>query len=524
MKTRIPRPLILTLSVALILVVWFILSDKPGRVSFDAGFESGSIGNTELMESKRVKDENGKKFWHLTYKVTSQRDPANPVDTALKASGRWFYFRMVGVKDKEIELEFENSDPVAPVYSYDNKHFERFPKDTFVKHFTKDTVYVSYYVPYTFAHLQQRFSDWRGTGHVVRMDTIGWSYQERPLQMMTITDPAVRDEHKKRIYIHGRIHPSETPASWHLDSMIDELVSDSPLGESFRRQAVFYILPFVNPDGVVAGMSRSNSKGVNMEINYDRPDSLTAKEVAAIKRNMKDLTATRPLDMLLNMHTQSIPRVSYWIHTDSSTSATYYRQQLLLANLTIARSDVFHRDDLQFSNSASRYIEGQTWNRFRTRTLAITFETPYTYYNDNPDGTWVTLENLKELGVSTLKAVGDYYRLSSPECYYLDPVPTRPGEWHFLSSDKVVFMGSGYYEAKRKGAIMRYSHDNLPAGKYALYKWKPGFCEQVSLPGENEWQKMEEFEHKGGDYWYSSPALSQGARENGVRVEAVSTN
>ncbi|MBQ7997775.1 MAG: hypothetical protein IJ296_00375, partial [Bacteroidales bacterium] len=61
--------------------------------------------------------------------------------------------------------------------------------------------------------------------------------------------------------------------------------------EDLRKNVVFYILPFTNPDGVQEGMSRSNSNGINLEVNYNYPDELTAQEVKNIKAFLTKVTA-----------------------------------------------------------------------------------------------------------------------------------------------------------------------------------------------------------------------------------------
>jgi murein tripeptide amidase MpaA len=69
--------------------------------------------------------------------------------------------------------------------------------------------------------------------------------------------------------------------------MIDLIVSENPDAVEMRKKCIFYIVPFINPDGVTGGYSRSTSTGVNIEVNWDRPDSLTMPEVKALKAKMK---------------------------------------------------------------------------------------------------------------------------------------------------------------------------------------------------------------------------------------------
>ncbi len=389
-------------------------------VEFSADFGSGSFESAKLILADKVKLDDQTSIWRLAYEIIPKTDPANPTDSSLVPNNRWFYFRMTGIKDKQIHLLFKLTDPVRPVYSYDNVHFERFSEyeSTYrkvSKKFEKDTVYIAYYIPYDFSYLQHRMKQWCTAGNIVKLDTIGLSNQKRPLQLMTITDTSVSDSQKRRIYIHGRAHSSETPASWHLDGMIDAILANTPHAKAYRKQMIFYILPIVNPDGVENGLSRSNSQGIDLENNYNTSDSLTAVEVQAIKKTLGRLCFERPLDMVLNMHSQITPHLTYWIHTASSTSQVFYNKQMLLANLTMALTPLFGKDDLLFSDLPKNCLEGWIRERFGDQTLALTFETPYTYYNKLPYGTWVTLENLNSLGEISLCAIGDYFKLSTPE-------------------------------------------------------------------------------------------------------------
>jgi len=404
--------------------IWY----ASGFVRFSTNFESGSFDNAKLILADKVTLDDKTSIWRLAYEIIPRTDPSNPTDSTLTPNNRWFYFRMIGVKDKQIHLLFKLTDPIRPVYSYDNVHFERFSENESTyrkvsKRFEEDTVFIAYYIPYDFSYLQQRIKQWCTDGNIVQMDTIGWSSHGKPLQLMTITDHTVPDSQKGRIYIQGRIHPSETPASWHMDGIVDAILANTSQAKEYRRLMVFYILPIANPDGVSFGLSRSNLQGIDLESNYNTADSLTSIEVRAIIKTLEKLCVKRPLDMVLNMHSQTTPHLTYWIHTASSTSQGFFNKQMLLANLTMARTPFFDKNDLLFSDLPDNCLEGWIWERYGERTLALTFETPYTYYNNLPYGTWVTLENLKMLGTSTLYAIGDYFKFTTLEKLVPDSIP-----------------------------------------------------------------------------------------------------
>ena len=495
--------------------------DSIGRtVRFSTDFSSGALSRVELIDAQKMAVARGDTVWHLSYNVYSPMDPLNPIDTTLEPSGRWFYFRMEGVKNKHIYLNFFQTDPVRPMYSYDGKHFERLEAGSaerrkVSKRFTRDTVYLAYFTPYTYDFLQERIHDWQAGGNVLALDTIGYSVRGKPLQLLTITDPSVPEAQKLRIYIHGRIHTSETPGSWHLDGMIEALQANTPQAAAYRRQMVFYVLPFTNPDGVIEGLSRSNVLGVNLEINYDRPDSLTMPEVRAIKAKLSELTAERPLDMVLNMHSQVASMLTYWVHTVKGTSALYFRQQLLLANLSMFQVPAFAKSNLSFADGGSRYVEGWLWNQVREQTIAITYETPYTYYALNPHEDWVSIENLREIGGQLMDAVGDYYGLSVPGRYILQPENVNKKHWTMEASDDKVFMGEGYYQPRRARARLSYHADYLPAGNYQVFRWAVGDAVEISPEGSNEWVWVENIRQK-ADGKFSYTVEADGQPQNAI--------
>ena len=520
------------------LVVSTLLTDSvPQMVQFDTDFESGSLQKVEMIDAALIRTSLRDSVWHLAYNLYSQPDPVNPVDTALAPSARWFYFRMIGVKDKQLYLNFFQTDPVRPMYGYDGVHFERLApyqciveprrqgqpgRRQVVAKFSRDTVYMAYFVPYTFGYLQQRFSDWKATGNVISLDTIGYSYRGYPMQLMTVTDPSVPDTGKKRIYIHGRTHTSESPSSWHLDGMIDAITANTPEGATYRREMVFYILPFTNPDGVIEGLSRSGAHGVNLEVNYDRPDSLTVPEVLAIKANLERLTAERPLDLMLNMHSQVESMATYWVHTAPATSMPYYRNQLLLANLTMFQNAWFGKKDLSFSDGGTRYVEGWAWERFKERTQAITFETPYTYYQNQSWGDWVTTLNLRQMGGMLLQSVGEYFGLSTPKRLVVAPQkPKNIKQWDFRTPQDTLFMGSGYYQALRKNAKITYQSAPLSAGHYRLYRWVPSEAVNESPTGSNEWVYVKDFVQTAVGVFKHEVKAQPGDIENALLIIAV---
>ena len=74
------------------------------QVQFSSDFESASIGSVKLLDSVWIKSTPTDSMLSLSYEISSRFDPLNPVDTSLSPSARWYYFRITGVKGKQIFL------------------------------------------------------------------------------------------------------------------------------------------------------------------------------------------------------------------------------------------------------------------------------------------------------------------------------------------------------------------------------------------------------------------------------------
>lgn len=469
----------------LLLPILLCSGDIFAQIRFSSGFESGSLGEVKLIDSVLFSKRAGDTTLHISYQVNSRFDPFNPIDTALRPSARWYYFRMDGVKDKMVYLEIKNSEALRPFYSYDGVSFFRFTKSEnpekglIAKRFEKDTVYISHFWPYTYSRHIMKLEEWSANKFVKR-EEIGRSSNNLPIDMLTVTDTIFSDENKKRVWIHGRSHPSEQPASWHLEALTDYILSDKPEAQDLRKNSIIYIVPFINPDGVYGGYSRSTSTGVNIEINWDRPDSMTMPEVKALKAALENVTSKKPLDILLNMHSQIANSASYWIHTAESTTERFLDRQLLLSALTMDDRRYYREEDEQFSAVASRYAEGWIWDRFGENTLAITFETPYTFYKENPEGEWVSVDNLKELAEDTFYAIYDYLMIPGERRVIIETERLKGRGWRVGERKERRYFGDDYHidESGNGKAIFRL--DNLTSGEYKVYNFK-----------SNKWVEMD---------------------------------
>ena len=424
-------------------------------INFYTNFESGSLDSVAMSSFAAVQLSEEGVTEIIVLDAFTKTDPDNPADPTIAPSSRWFNFLMTGVRGRHIQLNFQKTDPQRPFYSYDGVNYTRFNEEDIPKkgsigrYFYHDSVYIAYFTPYTEEHLNAGIERWRANPDV-QVTSAGYSEQGRDMPLLIVTNPDKPSRNKKKVYIHGRIHTSETPSSWHLDKLIDQLTSKEQYAQDLRDNVIFYILPFTNPDGVAGGLSRSNALGVNLEVNYNTSPEQTSQEVKNILTLLESITSDgRPIDLFLNMHSQVANNATYWVHTAEATSDDYHKDMMLFANLTTNDNPYFKSSDLSFSRGGSKYLEGWFWDNFQGRTKAVTFETPYTFYSKNREGEWVDMDNLNVLATNTMLAIGDYLQIPARDRIIID-APSR-GKRNVAKRDREhIYFGDDYLESTSK--------------------------------------------------------------------------
>lgn len=422
------------------------------QVIFEANFDSGNLQSVTTTDSV-----------NFTVRVNAD------------IVGRWFYFKMKNVKNRYVAVTIQNSDATRPMYSYDNKNWYRFTetespqRNVFRKTYTQDSVYVAYYVPYSVTQLNEKISQLVNNPYV-HIDTIGYSEQNRPLIVLVLTDFTVPDSQKYFIWAHGRTHPSETPSSYHLDGMIDYFLSDDEVASYLRTKIKWFVLPFINPDGVYLGKSRVNANNVDLERSWNLAPSQTPKEVLHTKNYLQNILSSRRVHVALNMHSQVASYATFWIHTAASTSDYFYRKQLQFANLQSGNTNFIKPSDYSYSNLQPYFPEGWMWANWGDQIMALTYETPYTRFSD---GTWIDNSILSLFGKQSVFGIMEYLGINHPKRFIVDNEnAVVSGNWNLSTSNSFWnYYGESflYIMPNDLNHYVEWSSPQLNSGKYLVY-------------------------------------------------------
>jgi murein tripeptide amidase MpaA len=222
---------------------------------------------------------------------------------------QWFYFRLQGAAGQDCTLRFLNaSEATYPqgwegyqaVASYDCEQWFRVPTSydgkvlTITHQPAHDSVYYAYFEPYSWErHL--RLLGRIDASPLARVEDLGSTVDGRDLNLAVIGDTAAVN----KIWIIARQHPGESMAEWLVEGMVEALLDGAnPFARRLLQQAVFYIVPNMNPDGSVRGNLRTNAAGANLNREWMEPSLEASPEVYLVKNRMHETGC----DLFLDIH------------------------------------------------------------------------------------------------------------------------------------------------------------------------------------------------------------------------------
>ena len=152
----------------------------------------------------------------------------------------------------------------------------------------------AYFVPYDAVRQQRMTQEWRRIDNC-RLEVLGETPDGRPMELLVIGDEAPE---KSRVWLIARQHPGESMAQWFAEGVVSRLLGDEVLAEQLLRQAVFYIVPNMNPDGAVRGNHRTNSRGANLNRCWQSADPEVSPEVFYVRQAIQ----RRGVDLFFDIH------------------------------------------------------------------------------------------------------------------------------------------------------------------------------------------------------------------------------
>jgi murein tripeptide amidase MpaA len=237
------------------------------------------------------------------------------------------------------------------------------------------------------------------------VEPIGKSVEGRDIDMIVLGGDT--DENKKKVWMIARQHPGETMAEWFVEGFLERMLDpNDALVRKLLEEAVFYVVPNVNPDGSIAGNLRANAAGVNLNREWGNPDPEKAPEVFHILQNME----WTDVDLMLDIHGDEGLPYNFISSIEGIPSYDAYLKELLTTfkNVWMETNPDFqdtHTYPVNEAGKANLDICSKAIGE-RFKCLSLTLEMPFKDNADYPDPIfgW-SPERSKNLGQSILHPI-----------------------------------------------------------------------------------------------------------------------
>ena len=222
---------------------------------------------------------------------------------------QWFYFRVSGAMNSNLSLKILNAgeasypegwDDYQARASYDKQTWFLVPTKFDGKVLTiehqpaHNSVFYAFFAPYSYERHLGFISKIQNLPDC-EVSSLGKTVENREIDLVKIGNDIPGG---KKIWFLGRQHPGESMASYFMEGLINRLIDgNDPVSRVLLQKAVFYIVPFINPDGAIAGNLRANAAGVNLNREWANPDPTKAPEVFHILRKMIETGVDLNLDI-----------------------------------------------------------------------------------------------------------------------------------------------------------------------------------------------------------------------------------
>jgi len=371
-------------------------------------FDSGSINvidiqNRENIQLKLVQDNNADISQWFHFKLETQKDKLHKI-------------KIINAGDSSFSSAWQAYQVMA---SYDGKDWFRVEtkyadNELVITHTPeKNTVSYAYFAPYSYQRHQEIIQE-VSQSKQGKLTILGQSNDNKPIDLLTFGKDNIN---KKKIWIIARQHPGETMAQWFMEGLIKRLISKDKIVEKLLEKSVFYIVPNMNPDGSILGNHRTNSKGLNLNRQWQEPSKSDCPEVYYVKQKMSETG----VDLFLDIHGDEEIPYSFIISSGNgckiNDQAKRFKENFVLANanfqMEVDYNTVFNKSGNRCCGSsgcgnsilskASDYVE-HTFG-----CLSMVLEMPFIEDNGSSNkASNSSVNNSINLGYSILEPISDF--------------------------------------------------------------------------------------------------------------------
>ncbi|KAA0989185.1 M14 family zinc carboxypeptidase [Dyadobacter aurulentus] len=269
-------------------------------------------------------------------------------------------------------------------------------------------------MPYTQANFDAFMQPYRSHASV-KIDTLCITPKGRATERLVI-HPSRKKSIRRKILITARHHACEMMANYVMEGMVAAVLSDDPAMKALRESTEFWIIPFMDKDGVEDGDQGKYRAPRDHNRDYDGKSIYCS---TAALREQVPAWGQNQLEVMMDLHCPWIKGpLNEVIYLVGSAKPAIEKQQRLFMDQVAAQN----RGSLKFDMAQGIVAYGTAWNTSANTTqgmsssqwgesipgirLASSFEFPYSVHNREP----MTAEKLRLFGRDMAFALTEYLK------------------------------------------------------------------------------------------------------------------
>lgn len=286
-----------------------------------------------------------------------------------RAAGH-FHFRLHAKPGSVQTLEFKNLDNIyngrpgsvanelkTAVVSRDGREWRTVPLERLAGDRVRLTVtmpgsalFVARAEPYRISDLETWLASIRPNPRVA-ITLIGKTAEGRPLEIVRVGHP----EALYRVFLRARAHAWEPGGNWVVEGLVNRLLADDAEARKYLAMYCVHVMPMANKDGVARGKTRFNSRGKDLNRDWNHPaDPVLSPENHALESWLEGMIKQR-----------HAPHLALELHNDGNGQLHISRPPVADLDRHIRRMKTLEA----LLRKHTWFTEGSTNESFRNGTL-----------------------------------------------------------------------------------------------------------------------------------------------------------
>lgn len=214
--------------------------------------------------------------------------------------------------------------------------------------------------------------------------------------------------------VTARIHPGESNSSHLLEGFIRGLLSGSPSASVLLEKFVFYVVPMLNPDGVIVGNFRTSYSGKDLNRQYVGINKYIFPEIYALGELCQRIRRSthKSIEFYFDFHGHSAKRNLFSYGPEYPMTNFYYFKSKAFAKIVEQTNPFFCYENSIFTIAKDKRTTGRAFMFMKMKIpMVFTFELSNGLYQINEIDKFLSRKTILQSGAALIEGMCRYAQI-----------------------------------------------------------------------------------------------------------------